>query len=122
MSSRYGHKANGQTEEASERFLKPGTGAAHDFENFLAAYFVTYHQKNIPDKLKWFVAPLQLALIIDDEAVNATLSTLYLNIAKCYKGLNNPDNAKKVVNYPFHLMTRYLTSVPFITVQKPICR
>lgn len=88
-------EAKGQTEEANELFLQAWNEATNDFEKFMAAYFVAQHQKNIPKKLKWFETALQFALIVDNDAVKGALSSLYLNIAKCYEKLGKQDNAKK---------------------------
>jgi len=82
-------------EEASRIFLQAWNEASDEFEKFIAAYYVTRHQKSIPDKLKWVEATLQLALKINDDYVKGVLPSLYLNIAKCYEELGDLDNAKK---------------------------
>ncbi len=61
----------GKPEEASKTFLQAWNEAANDFEKFLAAHYVARHQKNVSDKLKWLQADLQLALKVNNEAVNA---------------------------------------------------
>ena len=53
------------------------------------------HQKNVSDKLKWLETALQFALIINNDTVKGAFHSLYLNIAKCYEDLSDPDNAKK---------------------------
>lgn len=82
-------------EEASKLFLQAWNEATNDFEKFIAAHFVARHQKNVGDKLKWLETALQFALKINDNAVSAAFSSLYLNIAKCYEALNDSSNAKK---------------------------
>ena len=82
-------------DEASKLFLQAWKEAANDFEKFIAAHFVARHQKNISEKLKWLQTDLQLALKVNDEAVNAAFPILYSNIAKCYEELIDLDNAKK---------------------------
>lgn len=85
----------GKPEEAIRLFLQAWNEATVDFEKFTAAHFVARHQKNVPEKLKWLETALQLALKINDEAVKQAFPFLYLNIAECYEGLGDPENAKK---------------------------
>ncbi len=82
-------------EEASRVFLQAWNEATNDFEKFTAAYYVARHQKNISDKLKWLQTTLQFALKINNLSVKDAFPSLYLNIAKCYEDLSDPDNAKK---------------------------
>ena len=92
-----GMEDSGKPEEASLLFLKAWSEATADFERFIAAYYVARHQKNSSDKLKWFETSLQFALKVNDEAVRSAFPSLYLNIAKCYEALSDPDKAKKYV-------------------------
>ena len=92
-----GMEDSGKTEEASLLFLKAWSEATADFEKFIAAYYVARHQKNVSDKLKWFETSFQFALKVNDEAVKSAFPSLYLNIAKCYEALSDPDKAKKYV-------------------------
>jgi len=86
---------NNKPAEASDLFLKAWQEATNDFEKFLAAYYVSRHQKNTTDKLKWLETALELALKINDHGVKAALPSLYTNIANCYEDLNDVANAKK---------------------------
>ena len=90
-----GLEEKGKSEEASRIFLQAWNESTNDFEKFLAAHFVARHQKNVSDKLKWFETALELALKINDDSVKAAFPSLYTNIAKCYKDLNDTENAKK---------------------------
>ena len=92
-----GMEDSGKPEEASLLFLKAWSEATDDFEKFIAAYYVARHQKNVSDKLKWFETSLQFALKLNDVAVKSAFPSLYLNIAKCYEALSDPDKAKKYV-------------------------
>ncbi len=92
-----GMEENDKPEEASRLFLQAWKHAATDFEKFMAAHFVARHQKNLADKLKWLETALQFALKTNSDAVKAAFPTLYLNLAKTYESLNDPDNAK--MNY-----------------------
>ena len=85
----------GKPEEASRLFLQAWNEATNDFEKFTAAYYVARHQKNVSDKLKWLETALQFALKINNDTVSGAFPSLYLNIAKCYEDLSDPDNAKK---------------------------
>jgi rifampin ADP-ribosylating transferase len=88
-------EGKGKPEEVSRLFLQAWNEATNDFEKFIASHYVARHQKTISDKLKWLETALQFALKINDDAVRSAFPSLYLNIAKCYEDLNDPDNAKK---------------------------
>ena len=88
---------NGQNEEAGRLFLQAWQEATDDFEKFLVAHYVARHQQRVSDKLKWLETDIQLALKIDNEAVQSAFRPLYLGIARCYEELGDPDNAK--MNY-----------------------
>jgi hypothetical protein len=79
----------------SKRIIQAWNEATNDFEKFIAAHYVSRHQKNIADKLKWLETGLQLAQKLNNNAVKASFAPLYISIAKCYEGLNDLDNAKK---------------------------
>ena len=85
----------GDNKGASRLFIQAWNEATNDFERFIAAHYVSRHQKHVADRLKWFKTALDLALKINDESVRATFPSLYSNIARCYKQLGDPDNAKK---------------------------
>lgn len=94
-------EGKGQPEEASKLFLQAWNQATSDFEKLTAAHYVARHQKTVNDKLRWDETALQLALKINNETVQGTFPSLYLNIAKCYEDLNDLDNAKE--NYDLAL-------------------
>ncbi len=93
-----GMEENGKTNEAGKLFLQAWNEATNDFEKFLAAHYVARHQKNVDDKLKWLETTLKHALKVNDDTVKSAFASLYLNIAKCYEDLNDPDNTKKNYN------------------------
>lgn len=82
-------------EDAGRLFMQAWNEAANDFEKYIAAFYVARHQTNVPGKLKWLKTALQFALALNNDSVKGTLSSLYLNIAKGYEALDDPDNAKK---------------------------
>ena len=84
----------GNAEDAKILFFQAWNESTNGFEKFLAAHYVARHQKNISDKLKWLETALQFALILNDDAVKSAFASLYLNIAKCYEELNDPEKAK----------------------------
>jgi rifampin ADP-ribosylating transferase len=92
-----GREDEGKPEEARKIFLQAWNEATNDFERFLAAYYVARHQENISDRLNWTEKALQLALQINNDAVNSALPTLYISIAKSYEQLGDSDKAK--LNY-----------------------
>lgn len=85
----------GRTEEAGKLFHQACDEATNDFERFIATHCVARHQKNASDKLKGFETALQLALKINDDTVKSAFASLYLDIAKCYEELGDPDMAGK---------------------------
>ena len=90
-----GLEEKGKPEEASQLFHQAWEEATNDFEKFMAAHYVARHQNNVSDKLKWLEASLRFALKINNDTVKSALPSLYLNIAACYEGLNEPDRAKE---------------------------
>jgi tetratricopeptide (TPR) repeat protein len=99
-----GMEEKSKPEEASKLFIQAWNEAANDFEKFLAAHYVALHQKNVSDKLKWLETALQFALKTNKDSVKGAFPSLYLNIAKCYEDLNDPDNAKK--NYELSISVK----------------
>ncbi len=85
----------GKPEEAGRIFLQAWNEATNDLEKFIAAHYVSRHQKKVSDKLKWLETTLQFALKINNDTVKSAFPSLYLNIAKCYDDLGNPEKAKK---------------------------
>lgn len=81
-------------DEARKLFLQAWNEATHDFEKFMAAYFVAWHQTNTADEIKWTETTLQFALKLNDDSVKAALPLLYSNLAKCYQELGDLQNAK----------------------------
>jgi hypothetical protein len=85
----------GEPDNASRLFLQAWNEATNDFEKFIAAHYLGRHQEAVPDKLKWLERSLQFALKLNDEAVKAAFPSLYSNIAECYEGQGDLENAKK---------------------------
>lgn len=85
----------GQTEDAGQLFLRAWEEATHDFEKFIAAYYLAQRQVRAADKLRWTEEAMRLALTINDETVRAALPLLYTNLANCYAALGEAENAEK---------------------------
>jgi len=83
----------GKPEEANKLFLQAWNESTNDFEKFLAAHYVGRQQKKVSDKLNWLETALSFALKVNDNTVKSAFPSLYLNIAKCYQDLNEPEKA-----------------------------
>ncbi len=86
---------NGQPEEAGRVFRRACDEATSDFEKFLAAYYVARLQSDLSDRLQWYETALQLALSVNDEAVQSAFPVLYTHIAQCQEELGNSEAAQK---------------------------
>jgi tetratricopeptide (TPR) repeat protein len=84
-----------QPGQALDLFLQAWNGATNDFERFIAAWYIARRQLNVSDMLKWYETALQLALKVNNDAVNGALPSLHYHIAKCYNELGDVDHAKK---------------------------
>ena len=85
----------GKPEEAYKLFLLGWNQATNDLEKFLAAHYISRHQKTVSDKLKWLETALAYALKINDDTVKSALPSLYLNISKCYEDLSDIEKSKE---------------------------
>ena len=85
----------GEHQKARALFLQAWNEAENDFEKFIAAFYVARHQQTAGDKLKWLETALQLALSVNDDAVRAAFSSLYLDIAKCQRELGDLEKANQ---------------------------
>lgn len=90
-----GMEEKGELEAASNLFLQAWNEATNDLEKFIAAHYVAQRQTNVSDKLKWLETALLFALKINNDTVTSAFPALYLNIAKCYEELSDPDAAKR---------------------------
>lgn len=88
-------EAEGKPAEAEKLFMQGWNEAENDLEKFLAAYYISRHQKMPADQLKWLQIALELALRINDDSVKSAFPGLYSKIAQCYEELFNPEKAKE---------------------------
>lgn len=81
--------------EAIKLFLQAWDEAANDLEKFIAAHYVSRHQKDVSDKLKWLETTLKHAINTNDSTVASAFPALYLEMARCYEDLGDTDKAKR---------------------------
>lgn len=86
---------SGKLEEAALLFHKAWSEATDDFERFYAAYYVSRHQKNSSDKVRWLEEALQLALKVNNDTVLSALPSLYSLITTCYEELGDTEKASR---------------------------
>jgi rifampin ADP-ribosylating transferase len=86
---------NGEPGESSRLILQAWDEATHDFEKYIAAYYVARQQTDVRDRLDWLKTALQFAQKVGDVAATSAFPGLYSSIAKCYEDLGDVDNAKK---------------------------
>src|SRR6185437_10154795 len=84
-------EAKGKHDEAGKLYHQAWNEATDDFEKFTAAYYIARNQKNVSEKLRWYQTALQFALSVNNDAVRSAFASLYLNIARCYEDLGDPD-------------------------------
>lgn len=89
-----GMEETGDLEEARKQFRQAWDEAANDFEWFIAAYFISRHEKNSIERLKWLEISLQHGINLNDDSVNTAFPTLYANIATCYEEVGDSEKAK----------------------------
>lgn len=80
---------------ANSLFRQAWQEATHDFEKYIAAYFVARHEKEMAQRLRWFETALQFGLKVNNDSVNGALPALHSHIADCYTALGDADNAQK---------------------------
>jgi len=90
-----GMEEKGESDEARRLFVQAWNEAAHDFERYIAAYYVARQQQDLAEKLKWLQISLQFAVTVNNEATTSAFPNLYSNIANCYEALGDNENTKK---------------------------
>ncbi|MBV8327670.1 MAG: NAD(+)--rifampin ADP-ribosyltransferase [Chryseobacterium sp.] len=100
-------------EEAGRLFLQAWEEAENDHEKFLAAYYISRHQKTAFDRLKWLETTLKYALKINDDTVKSALPALYMNISQCYEELGNHEKSRQNVHSGMQLKGNPSDKGPF---------
>lgn len=80
---------------ANHLFRQAWQEASHDFEKYIAAYFVARQEQEMEQRLRWFETALQFGLKVNNDSVSAALPALYTHIADCYTALGDADNVQK---------------------------
>lgn len=91
----------GNPGQALQLFLQAWETASNDFDKFIAAHYVARLQDTVQDQLKWLKINLQFALKVNDAAVKPAFSSMYSNMAKCYKHLGDDGNREKYQDLAF---------------------
>lgn len=89
----------GNADAAYTLFLQAWQEAGHDFEKYIAAYYLARHQKTVSDKVKWFETALEFALKVDNDSVKGALPALYNHIADGYTELGDAEHAERYRTY-----------------------
>ena len=80
---------------AAGLFLQAWTKAKNDYDKFIAAWNLAKVQLEVADSLSWYKTALDLAIIVNNEAVSSALPSLHENLAKCYQKLGDSVNAAR---------------------------
>ncbi len=85
----------GQTNVANELFLQAWSESTNDFERCIASFCLAKHLVRPKDKLMWLEKSLEFARNLCDIVRNGVLSSIHLQISKCYEELFEADQAKR---------------------------
>lgn len=86
---------NGNREAAVALFGQAWREATHDFEKYIAAYFIARHENELQQKLRWFETALQFGQQVNNDSVNSALPGIYRHIADCYARLGDVEKEQK---------------------------
>ncbi|HEX7070291.1 MAG TPA: NAD(+)--rifampin ADP-ribosyltransferase, partial [Rhodothermales bacterium] len=90
-----GLDTEGKRDEAGAVLETAWNEASNDLERFLAAYFLGRYQEQMLDRLRWLETALQLALRMNDVAVNSALPTLYTDLATAHEESGDAEGAER---------------------------
>lgn len=85
----------GKPDAANSLFLQAWQEASHDFEKYIAAYFIARQEQEVAQRLQRFETALQFGLKVNNDSVTGALPALYTHIADCYSKLGDMDNVHK---------------------------
>lgn len=88
-------EGNGNPNESLDLFTQAWDEANTGQEKLIAAHYLARQQSSVEEKLVWDKKALHHALQLQDDSINTTLPSLYLNISKCYEDLKQWDEAFK---------------------------
>lgn len=104
---------HGNIEEASKLFMQGWELADEDHEKFLAAHYVSRHQKSVAEELNWLRTALTYALKLNDDTVKSALPSLYQRISNCYHNLGRFDESKEYAELAIMLTDSPADKGPF---------
>ncbi len=89
------HADKGNPDAAGSLFMQAWEEADHDFEKYIAAYFIARQEKEPAQRLQWFETALAFGLKINDDDFPGALPALYQSIAETYSAMGLADKARQ---------------------------
>ena len=86
---------------AQNLFIQAWDESSNDWEKCIAAHFVSRHQNNHEDTLKWNMESLNRANKVLEDKIKNYYPSLYLSVGISYENLGNYIEAKKYYNLAF---------------------
>jgi len=86
-------EGEGKIDQAKQLFQQAWATATNNFEAFTAAHYLARNQADPNIELKWNLEALRLADTLEQGGMNGHYPSLYLNVAKSYETLGDPEQA-----------------------------
>ncbi|MFB9842877.1 hypothetical protein [Mucilaginibacter ginsenosidivorans] len=86
-------EGEGKIDQAKQLFQQAWDTATNNFEAFTAAHYLARNQADPNIELKWNLEALRLADMLEPDGMNGYYPSLYLNVAKSYETLGDPEQA-----------------------------
>jgi rifampin ADP-ribosylating transferase len=86
---------NGDIDNARALYQKAWEQANNDFEKFTAARCMARNQNDPNDELKWNLASIHFAHMLEGDEVKCFFSALHLNAGGAYEKLKDFDGARQ---------------------------
>ncbi|GAA4059357.1 hypothetical protein [Actinomadura miaoliensis] len=101
-------EAEGRDADARAAFEQAWKIASDDYEACVAAHYLARHQPTAQETLRWNQESLDRADRVGDGRVKGFYASLHLNMAKAYRDLADPDQARR----HFELAAAHIDDVP----------
>ncbi|QEC71130.1 rRNA adenine methyltransferase [Arachidicoccus ginsenosidivorans] len=82
-------------EKAAALYHSAWEASTHDFERFIAAFFIGRSKEKVADQLRWLQTSLDMAQKVNSVATGSALEIIYQKIAWCYAALGNAEAENK---------------------------